>query len=250
MGDVVIDVPPESQVHKQVIRKSATERDIVMDPATRALLRRGRRARHARTDRRFRAAAARAERAMADRRGRGRPVAAAPVAAGPAQGRMEGHRRAAQGQPRRTPRACSTSGPAFTKARSTGWPSTLARPPSPRICATCATGAVLASSGVMNPQIRFGEDLMSRVSYAMMNPGGDVEMTARRARGDQRAGRSRSRPRRDVTRPRSMRWSSSATRSCTTCCWASTRSNWARRRLRWPPRAACRWTRAIWTWPA
>ena len=39
-------------------------------------------------------------------------------------------------------------------------------------------GKVLASAGVMNPQIRFGEDLMSRVSYAMMNPGGDVEMTA------------------------------------------------------------------------
>jgi uncharacterized 2Fe-2S/4Fe-4S cluster protein (DUF4445 family) len=29
----------------------------------------------------------------------------------------------------------------------------------------------------MNPQIRFGEDLMSRVSYLMMNPGGDKEMT-------------------------------------------------------------------------
>jgi uncharacterized 2Fe-2S/4Fe-4S cluster protein (DUF4445 family) len=29
----------------------------------------------------------------------------------------------------------------------------------------------------MNPQIRFGEDLMSRVSYVMMNPGGDVDMT-------------------------------------------------------------------------
>ena len=38
-------------------------------------------------------------------------------------------------------------------------------------------GHVLASSGLMNPQIRFGEDLMSRVSYAMMNPGGDAEMT-------------------------------------------------------------------------
>ena len=37
MGDVVIDVPPESQVHKQVIRKSATERAMVMDPATRAV---------------------------------------------------------------------------------------------------------------------------------------------------------------------------------------------------------------------
>ncbi len=29
----------------------------------------------------------------------------------------------------------------------------------------------------MNPQIRFGEDLMSRVSYVMMNPGGDKELT-------------------------------------------------------------------------
>jgi uncharacterized 2Fe-2S/4Fe-4S cluster protein (DUF4445 family) len=38
-------------------------------------------------------------------------------------------------------------------------------------------GAVIASSGVMNPQIRFGEDLMSRVSYAMMHPEGAGEMT-------------------------------------------------------------------------
>ena len=37
---------------------------------------------------------------------------------------------------------------------------------------------VLGSAGIMNPQIRFGEDLMSRVSYAMMNPGGDKEMTS------------------------------------------------------------------------
>ncbi len=40
-----------------------------------------------------------------------------------------------------------------------------------------SSGEVAASSGSMNPQIRFGEDLMSRVSYVMMNPGGDVEMT-------------------------------------------------------------------------
>ncbi|MGH6915572.1 MAG: ASKHA domain-containing protein, partial [Geminicoccales bacterium] len=40
------------------------------------------------------------------------------------------------------------------------------------------SGEVLASGGLMNPQIRFGEDLMSRVSYAMMNPGGAAEMTA------------------------------------------------------------------------
>ncbi len=40
-----------------------------------------------------------------------------------------------------------------------------------------ASGEVIASAGLMNPQIRFGEDLMSRVSYVMMNPGGEVEMT-------------------------------------------------------------------------
>ena len=44
--------------------------------------------------------------------------------------------------------------------------------------ANLADGAVLASNGVMNPQIRFGEDLMSRVSYAMMHPEGAGEMTA------------------------------------------------------------------------
>jgi uncharacterized 2Fe-2S/4Fe-4S cluster protein (DUF4445 family) len=39
------------------------------------------------------------------------------------------------------------------------------------------SGEVAASAGVMNPQIRFGEDLMSRVSYSMMNPGGAAQMT-------------------------------------------------------------------------
>ena len=40
------------------------------------------------------------------------------------------------------------------------------------------TGSVLASAGIMNPQIRFGEDLMSRVSYVMMNDGGEAELTS------------------------------------------------------------------------
>jgi len=35
MGDLVVDVPPESQVHKQVVRKRAEARDITLDPATR-----------------------------------------------------------------------------------------------------------------------------------------------------------------------------------------------------------------------
>src|SRR5580704_5765120 len=40
------------------------------------------------------------------------------------------------------------------------------------------SGEVVGSAGLMNPQIRFGEDLMSRVSYSMMNPGGAALMTA------------------------------------------------------------------------
>ncbi|MEX1126166.1 MAG: ASKHA domain-containing protein [Acidimicrobiia bacterium] len=41
-----------------------------------------------------------------------------------------------------------------------------------------ATGSVLASAGMMNPQIGFGEDLMSRVSYVMMNEDGASRLTA------------------------------------------------------------------------
>ena len=38
------------------------------------------------------------------------------------------------------------------------------------------TGVVLATESTMNPQISFGEDLMSRVSYAMMNEDGTEKM--------------------------------------------------------------------------
>ncbi|MCI5076204.1 ASKHA domain-containing protein [Oricola sp.] len=43
--------------------------------------------------------------------------------------------------------------------------------------ASLLSGQVIASSGASNPQIRFGEDLMSRVSYVMMNPDGREAMT-------------------------------------------------------------------------
>jgi len=40
-----------------------------------------------------------------------------------------------------------------------------------------SSGEVVAAAGVMNPQIRFGEDLMSRVSYVQMNPGSEADLT-------------------------------------------------------------------------
>ncbi|MGH1542777.1 MAG: ASKHA domain-containing protein [Arenicella sp.] len=39
------------------------------------------------------------------------------------------------------------------------------------------TAELLYEASAMNPQIRFGEDLMSRVSYVMMNKGGDKKLT-------------------------------------------------------------------------
>ncbi len=39
------------------------------------------------------------------------------------------------------------------------------------------SGELLYETSAMNPQIRFGEDLMSRVSYVMMNKGGDKKLT-------------------------------------------------------------------------
>ncbi len=39
------------------------------------------------------------------------------------------------------------------------------------------SGRTVASAGASNPQIRFGEDLMSRVSYVMMNPDGRESLT-------------------------------------------------------------------------
>jgi uncharacterized 2Fe-2S/4Fe-4S cluster protein (DUF4445 family) len=38
------------------------------------------------------------------------------------------------------------------------------------------TGAVLATESTMNPQVTYGEDLMSRISYAMMHPDGLTKM--------------------------------------------------------------------------
>ena len=58
-----------------------------------------------------------------------------------------------------------------------------------------ATGEVLASTGLMNPQIRFGEDLMSRVSYAMLNPGGAARDDPRGARRAERRSPPRPPPR-------------------------------------------------------
>jgi len=177
MGDVVIDVPPESQVHKQVIRKSATARAVVMDPATRLLY-----LEVAEPDMEHpsgdfeRLSAALQEQWQVEgveadlailrrlqpalRKGEWKVTVAL----------HQGHRDA---QPR-----ILDLWPGFHDGGLYGLAIDLGSTTIAAHLCDLRDGAVLASAGLMNPQIRFGEDLMSRVSYAMMNPGGDVEMTA------------------------------------------------------------------------
>ncbi|SMX45201.1 ASKHA domain-containing protein [Maliponia aquimaris] len=176
LRDVVIDVPAESQVHRQVVRKAATARVIEMDPATRLY--------YIEVE---------------------EPDMHEPT------GDLERVKRALKAQwdiPEISTEFSTLAGlqPVLRKG---GWKITVALHKSdhaavPRLISAwpglhegglfglaidlgsttiaahltnLETGEVKASSGIMNPQIRFGEDLMSRVSYAMMNPGGDVEMT-------------------------------------------------------------------------
>lgn len=176
MGDVVVDVPPESQVHKQVIRKSATQRDIVMDPATRALF-----VEVAEPDmhnpsgdfERLKEALA-AQWAVED------PQAGLDLLARLQPVLRKGEWKATvvlnKGNHDLRPRILDVK-PGFDESGLYGLAIDLGSTTIAAHLCDLRDGSVLASSGLMNPQIRFGEDLMSRVSYAMMNPGGDAEMT-------------------------------------------------------------------------
>ena len=123
-GDVVIDVPPDSQIHKQVIRKSVDVGDLTLDPIYRL-------AYDADADE---TQALRGDDVVVTWPGYVDRIVGIAVDVGSTT--IAGH------------------------------------------LMDLGSGEVLASAGRMNPQIRFGEDLMSRVSYVMMNPGGDAELTA------------------------------------------------------------------------
>ena len=175
-GDVVIDVPPESQVHKQVVRKRAEAREIVLNPSVKLFY-----VEVTEPDmhepsgdlERLRAALAEQwelEKVTADlhilqmmqpvlRKGNWKVTVAVHL------GDQENAARIMNIWPG------YYEGTVYGLAVDLGSTTIAAH-----LC-DLQTGEVMASSGVMNPQIRFGEDLMSRVSYSMMNPDGAQEMT-------------------------------------------------------------------------
>ena len=173
LADAVIDVPPESQVHNQLVRKAADERQIEMDPVVRLCLVEVR------------------EPDMHEPSGDFRRVAEALAQQWP--DRVTGDITCdlhilQQLQPVLREGKWHVTVALRDGCHITGiWPGLKenvvgvaidvgSTTMSAHLC-DMATGAVLASTGAMNPQIRFGEDLMSRVSYGIMNPDGPVEMT-------------------------------------------------------------------------
>jgi uncharacterized 2Fe-2S/4Fe-4S cluster protein (DUF4445 family) len=177
MGDVVIDVPPESQVHKQVVRKAASARVIEMDPATKLyFVEVDEPDMHEPTgDLERLARALKAEwgidaiRADLTLLSKLQPV----LRKGKFQVTVALHRGHSD-----DPAQVLDIWPGLHEAGLYGLAIDLGSTTVAAHLTDLVTGEVKASSGIMNPQIRFGEDLMSRVSYAMMNPGGDREMTA------------------------------------------------------------------------
>ncbi|MBI2718555.1 MAG: DUF4445 domain-containing protein [Rhizobiales bacterium] len=176
LGDIVIDVPPESQVHKQIIRKEADTRVIELDPCTRlCFLEVEEPDMHKPSsdlERVYRALkeqwqiedlscdlAILAQLQKVLRQGDWKITAAI-------------YSRAPGGGNRLVAIWPGFHDTVYGLAIDVGSTTIAAH------LTNLATGEIAASAGLMNPQIRFGEDLMSRVSYVMMNPGGEKEMTA------------------------------------------------------------------------
>ena len=170
-GDLVIDVPAESQMHRQVVRKHAEHRDIILDTGVHLYY------------------VEVAEADMHDPKGDVQ--------------RLQDALELAWGLPNLS--IDSAALPELQSALRDGkWCVTVAVHDGSRIIAVWSgfksdgyglaidigsttiavhlcnltSGEVVATGGIMNPQIRFGEDLMSRVSYVMMHPEGSDELTA------------------------------------------------------------------------
>ena len=175
-GDVVIDVPPESQVHKQVVRKRVEARDITMNPSTKLFYVEVQEPdMHEPSGDLERLITALAE--QWDLHGvrvdlhilqTMQPI----LRKGEWKVTVAVHLGDAENPPR-----IMHIWPGYYDGTVYGLAVDLGSTTIAAHLCDLQSGEVVASSGIMNPQIRFGEDLMSRVSYSMMNAGGDKEMT-------------------------------------------------------------------------
>lgn len=176
LGDIIVDVPPESQVHKQVVRKAADARPVIMDPSTRLYFIEVQQPDMHKPE----GDLERVKKALKDQwdienvdictsQLRTLQTVLRKENFGITLALWNNHKY--EGFTITRVWAGLNEDPIFGLAIDLG-STTIAV----HLC-NLRDGSVLDSAGIMNPQIRFGEDLMSRVSYSMMNPGGDKELT-------------------------------------------------------------------------
>jgi uncharacterized 2Fe-2S/4Fe-4S cluster protein (DUF4445 family) len=177
LGDLVVDVPPESQLHRQVVRKEADARSVEVDPAVRL--------HYVEVDAPELSSPAsdlaRVRQALA------RDWSLAGLAVEP-QVLKEIHGALVDGvlddgSGRSGITVVVHDASAITGVRggfhdaALGLAFDVGSTTVAGLLCDLHSGDVLASAGAMNPQIRFGEDLMSRVSYVMMHPGSERDLT-------------------------------------------------------------------------
>jgi uncharacterized 2Fe-2S/4Fe-4S cluster protein (DUF4445 family) len=169
-GDLVIDVPPESQMHRQVVRKKAEHRDITLDASVHLYFVEVQEAdmQEASGDLQRVFDALSAEWQLHD-------LECDPVVLPELQNALRKGKWKVTVAVHRQSRIIAVwpgfKRDAFGLAIDIGSTTIAAH-----LC-NLTSGEVVATGGIMNPQIRFGEDLMSRVSYVMMHPEGAEEMT-------------------------------------------------------------------------
>ncbi|WP_438956757.1 ASKHA domain-containing protein [Cognatiyoonia sp.] len=175
-GDIVVDVPAESQVHKQVVRKRAEARDIVVNPSTRLYY-----VEVQEPD--MHDPSGDLERLItALRKEWELPELEADLSVLKAlqpvlrKGEWKVTCAVHLGDDTFSPRIMQIW-PGYYEGSIYGLAVDLGSTTIAAHLCDLGSGEVVASSGIMNPQIRFGEDLMSRVSYGMMNASGADEMT-------------------------------------------------------------------------
>lgn len=170
-GDLVIDVPPESQMHRQVVRKKAEHRDITLDTSIHLYFVEVQEAdMHEPSgdlQRLLRALSSEWHLKDLDCDPVVLPTLQSVVREGKWQVTVAVHK-----QKRIIAIWPGFRSDAYALAVDVGSTTIAAH-----LC-NLTTGDVIATGGIMNPQIRFGEDLMSRVSYVQMHPEGAAEMTA------------------------------------------------------------------------
>ncbi|MBB3189173.1 ASKHA domain-containing protein [Halomonas cerina] len=170
LGDALIDVPPASQVHRQVVRKRAEVRDIELDPSVRLYFVQVRE-----PDLQVPASdLRRLKEALACEWHFGSLEHDIRVVQQLQEALRRGHWGVTVAIYDNTRIIAVWPGfqaQVYGMAVDVG-STTLAA----HLC-NLQTGEVVATAGRMNPQIRYGEDLMSRISFIMMNPGGEQAMT-------------------------------------------------------------------------